>query len=782
MSTYTVKGDAKGADYETVSEAHFGVNLVTIYDEEYGDPASSLPSLVEELGVTNLRFPGGGATEYYFDMANPNADISSTDRVQDLLPMNQMFEQAGNSGLSVSIVIPTRTGFSQSAPKAMLEGSYGNRRELDPGYLSDLNSFLEDLIQESHENGVRISAIELGNEFWGSGEMTASEYGFLVAKLLPIIDEFFSQKGIVTPEIIVQGTSSASEVYSPREDTIVHIDPEKDMYGVFSEAYIDEHYDGIVPNGWITVNVDGQGSAYDQVVDITSQINSVPGSADLVGGVLHHYYVSKGLSSVDEANSFMFAQYKRFEDLLSRSDSLEQLSYHVTEWNSNHYGENARGLEHAAMMVEMFYEQLTHGIDVSQIWPLTFDTTQSITLTDLEQENLTIAGETYSLLRENLVGMTPVLDWSVEGEIDAHGFGDGYDFKFIVSNRSGEERTGTKLDFSEIVGDDSYFVKSTMLSDGAKGGADHRAEPVLTFGESTTSGDGVVKVDQEPWALTFIDFTRIGDGDDYIDGSANRDVIRGQSGDDTFFGNSASDRLYGEEGSDTISGGTGRDYLNGGQGNDHLYGNSGRDKIVGGGGADTVFGGTWHDTIFGSTGGDWLDGENGRDEIYGGRGRDTIFGGGWDDTVSGGKGADIVDGGLGRDLIAGGKGSDRLTGGDGEDTIYGGRGSDILHGGHGSDRIIDGTGLDIVTGGEGADHFIFTSDGQEDRLTDFKVGLDLLDLRLWSIEQISKLDFSEDRADGTYKTAISFNDERLVLDNVTEDELLSAIDGGTLLF
>ncbi|WP_174147252.1 calcium-binding protein [Leisingera sp. ANG59] len=781
MVTYVVQDETDFNTNGEVSEDHFGVNLVTIYDEEYGEASSNLSSLVEEMGITNLRYPGGAATEYYFDMADPNADVSNAAPEQTLLPMDQMFEQAGMSGLSVSVVVPTRTAFERNASEAMLQGDYGNRRDISSEYLENLSFFLKELVSEAMENGVRISAIELGNEFWGSGEMTASEYGYLVSHLLPFIEEFFIQINMAAPDLIVQSTSSASAVYSPREDTVVYIDPEMDMHGIYSRGYIDENFGGVVPEGWIAARVEGQGSAYSQVSEIVSQINNVPGSADLVDGVLHHYYVSTGLSSVDEANSFMFSQYARFEELLQRSTTLAPLSFHVTEWNSNFYGENARGMEHAFMIVEMFYEQITHGIDVSQIWPLTFDTTQSITLTDVAQENLTIAGETFSLMRETLVGMSPVLDWSVDGEIDAHGFSSGEDFVFVVSERSGEEHESTTLDFSEIVGDDYYFIRTTMLTDGGQGGADHRATPVLSYGSSQTTFDGTVEIDQEPWALTFVEFTRIGSGNDVVEGSNIQDNIRGLAGNDIIRGNAATDRIYGDSGNDTIFGGIGRDYLYGGQDSDLLFGDAGRDRIVGGGGADTIFGGTWHDTIIGSSGNDSLLGEGGCDELYGRRGRDTLCGGDWDDTISGGGGNDAVYGEVGRDLISGGRGHDFLSGGDGGDTIVGGRGSDTILGGDGHDRLLDGAGSDSLTGGEGADHFVFVRDGREDCLTDFEAGLDLLDLRLWGAESFEGLQLTQADFNGTPTTLLVFDQERLVLNNVTIEELQSAIDGGTLI-
>ena len=81
-----------------------------------------------------------------------------------------------------------------------------------------------------------------------------------------------------------------------------------------------------------------------------------------------------------------------------------------------------------------------------------------------------------------------------------------------------------------------------------------------------------------------------------------------------------------------------------------------------------------------------------------------------------------------------------LTGGAGRDQIHGGGGDDWLSGGAGDDVLIDGAGSDVLTGGAGADVFVFTADGQTDRITDFEPGTDRLDLsglgRFYTVEAL----------------------------------------------
>lgn len=75
-----------------------------------------------------------------------------------------------------------------------------------------------------------------------------------------------------------------------------------------------------------------------------------------------------------------------------------------------------------------------------------------------------------------------------------------------------------------------------------------------------------------------------------------------------------------------------------------------------------------------------------------------------------------------------------LTGNTGSDTLDGAAGNDTLFGGAGNDRLIGGTGIDSMTGGTGNDTFVFvagssgTATGQRDRIVDFTIGQDVIDL------------------------------------------------------
>lgn len=90
------------------------------------------------------------------------------------------------------------------------------------------------------------------------------------------------------------------------------------------------------------------------------------------------------------------------------------------------------------------------------------------------------------------------------------------------------------------------------------------------------------------------------------------------------------------------------------------------------------------------------------------------------DLVLGTRFDDTVAGGAGRDVLSGGAGHDRLSGQAGVDVVRGGAGDDALNGGGAND---------VLTGGAGRDVFIFAATSGDDRIEDFTLGADRLNLR-----------------------------------------------------
>ena len=219
---------------------------------------------------------------------------------------------------------------------------------------------------------------------------------------------------------------------------------------------------------------------------------------------------------------------------------------------------------------------------------------------------------------------------------------------------------------------------------------------------------------------------------------------------DRLVGGAGDDRLGAPIGGATVEGLGGDDVLIGDDGPDHLVGGAGDDVLVGGR-DDVLDGGEGADVFvlpgrvlptveivdFSPEEGDRIAfalphgpfasnvtvAASGTDALVriGDQGRDFVFGAEGDDFLFGADGPDLLAGRRGDDVVWGGAGDDRLRGGAGDDFLDGGRGDDVVNG---------GVGANTLTGGDGADRFVFTRpDGELDRITDFDIGLDLIDLR-----------------------------------------------------
>lgn len=120
-----------------------------------------------------------------------------------------------------------------------------------------------------------------------------------------------------------------------------------------------------------------------------------------------------------------------------------------------------------------------------------------------------------------------------------------------------------------------------------------------------------------------------------------------------------------------------------------------------------------------------------------------------------------------------------MRGTDKDDLLVGYEGHDHLYGGDGDDRLIDGTGVDRLTGGEGADIFVFKKDQRLDRIEDFEISVDKIDLSdfkgLHSIDQITF-------AKRDYGVLLKYADDRLAIEATEERILVSDFSADDFIF
>jgi len=199
------------------TEEMFGGNILATRGAMTG--LGCYDELVEDLGVSGLRYPGGSLTEYNFDITNPNAEevtCSKTGETSDFIPLSEFMFYASENGHYVTIVIPTRDQLNQ------IRDENGNREpDIDE---AELRIFINDVATGVYGDA-DIAGFEIGNEYWGSGDMNAIEYGQLSSQMALIVDDELDivagDTGIDTEDISVLiqmganfGTSSLSREYA----------------------------------------------------------------------------------------------------------------------------------------------------------------------------------------------------------------------------------------------------------------------------------------------------------------------------------------------------------------------------------------------------------------------------------------------------------------------------------------------------------------------------------------------------------------------------------------
>ncbi len=104
--------------------------------------------------------------------------------------------------------------------------------------------------------------------------------------------------------------------------------------------------------------------------------------------------------------------------------------------------------------------------------------------------------------------------------------------------------------------------------------------------------------------------------------------------------------------------------------------------------------------------------------------------------IAGDNGRDKLIGTEKHDLILGYDGKDKIKGKDGDDDIYAGAGRDKVWGGKGNDVINGEEGNDWLHGGAGNDLFVFERGSGRDKVHDFNVHKDTLDLSDYGFESM----------------------------------------------
>ena len=145
---------------------HFGGNFLATGDQLGED--GTFDEAVEALGLTALRYPGGALTEQNLRILTPETEQiidRDTGEPIEFIPVSEFNSYADTAGLAVTYVIPTRVFIGEDAD------ANGDRfADIDEGAI---RNFITEVADGSTGARPEVQAIEIGNEYWGAGEMSA---------------------------------------------------------------------------------------------------------------------------------------------------------------------------------------------------------------------------------------------------------------------------------------------------------------------------------------------------------------------------------------------------------------------------------------------------------------------------------------------------------------------------------------------------------------------------------------------------------------------------------
>ncbi len=303
----------------SVTKSMFGGNILSTGDRISG---GTFDDKVKLLGVTGLRYPGGSLTEDFFDIRNPDSfrGTSYNGKVSDLMPLSTFLNYANREGIGVTLVVPTR--------HALSDGVYGVR-DVDTVYLKDLYGFITDVLKGRY-GFADIEAIEIGNEYWGAGQMSSREYGVVASAFSLTI-----QRAINDHKALLQPSAQ------------------------FLEPLIS------VQIGQRGQSESLSGNELNQIVMSQFDLKE----AEAVDAVVAHYYTNDHPTEYLKGDN-RFNRMKAWES----NPAFGNLSLLVTEWNVASPNSTQLGFRQPASLIAMFTEMLYEDVDAAFVWPIQHNT------------------------------------------------------------------------------------------------------------------------------------------------------------------------------------------------------------------------------------------------------------------------------------------------------------------------------------------------------------------------------------------------------------------------
>ncbi|NIZ15701.1 hypothetical protein [Phaeobacter sp. HF9A] len=439
------------------TQSHFGGNF--LFHRDSLDGGGSYEELAEDLGLTTVRFPGGSVTEEYFDIKNPNnthAMNAQTGEPVNLIPLDRWLEMAGELDISTTIVVPTKNFLSDEVDEN------GNRyAEFDRDALHD---FVSDIVQGVHGDG-KVAAFEIGNEYWGSGQMSAVEYGRLASEMSSVIDEALDESqamGFETENIDIVVQAGTNFSYSSLSNDYTDFDSSEEILEMLSEEYDFDFSQGFTFSGgdinWTKVNNQLIMQEFDD-----DEINAIDGVAT------HVYTRGENQPGMRDFST------KLIEDTWGQT--REGLDTYVTEWNlkstSSLDDESDYGLHQAHELLEIVEQFPEHGVEAAYAWPILQNTRNAFSLGS-DHDELTVSGEMFRMMGDTLPGNRPI-DLIGSGseetelstpDVDVHAFGNPNELVLFLTSQSSDV-TSSDFDLNGLMtGGENISVTYLGVEDG----------------------------------------------------------------------------------------------------------------------------------------------------------------------------------------------------------------------------------------------------------------------------------------------------------------------------
>ncbi|PXW71896.1 hypothetical protein C7964_1011 [Loktanella sp. PT4BL] len=629
----------------TLSGGFFGAILVNNYGFHYFEDH------VENLGLTNIRFPGGTVSEhgyivdgrirlgtddvslealngdrsnFAFDLTHPELisplaleyDELHHLRRDDVGTFSQALNLAVQNGSSLALIIPVQRYFNNadfSDPEV--------RDQAVLAAISDISVFLERLKNGDYNDGVYPETItlEIGNEAYGN----PIEYA-LIAKVM--IDEIAAQlegSGI-NYEIAFQMGRGSFEFISLLDSG--YFDP-------FFDDSVDM-IDGLEGLGFVP----SQGMSYaERQVAIDEMMISVLGdSIEHIDALRHHYLMidSNELANpelpVMQRDLILDHWLAQFSEYGLDPDDID---YYVSAWSTDSSNGSSSPYDPAAAIntLEVLSHFLTIGVDRAALWGVVGafrynDDMPSSVVTDRLSDYLSPKAALIKLMTENVMGA----DFMGEGGGASDGY-KSYTFEtetaftvfFSVERLDGAEFS-LNVDLG-LFGDlSSVDVVNLDMLEGAQSGASN-----VTYSNTLVQNGSISLTFDQDFEIIMVTLEK---EDSNSFGIA--ESIAEFLGEDVFWADdyevlwatADGGSIIGSEMSDIVVGGAGDDIIDGGAGRTGVISSGRVDNFdqVGGQNGDLLFGGEGGDSIYGHSGNDLLFGGSGDDELWGGGGFDTF--------------------------------------------------------------------------------------------------------------------------------------------------------------